>query len=98
MTHGAVYLATAGVNCVIHVHSKAVFDGMIRGNYPATAGDAAFGTPELAFEIGERVKELGEEGQIVMKGHDEGVLAYGTDIKSTLNLILELYNKYSEPA
>jgi hypothetical protein len=39
---------------------------------------------------------LGEEGQIVMKGHDEGLLAYGFDVKSALNLILELYNKYGE--
>jgi len=95
MTHGAVYHKCGGANCVIHVHSKAIFDGMIRDSYPATPKDAAYGTPEIALAIGKCVEKLGKnEGQIVMAGHEDGILAYGETVERALSLILELYKKY----
>jgi len=95
MTHGAVYRFCPGVNCVIHVHSRAIFDGMLRDDYPATPKDAAYGTPEIALATGRKAANLGKnEGQIVMAGHEEGVIAYGADIQRAFNLVLELNNKY----
>ena len=99
MTHGAVYLANSKVNCVIHIHSRKIFDNMIRDNFPATPQDAAYGTPQIALAVYKRAEELSKtktfnKGQIVMKGHDEGIIAYGEDIQNTFNLIMELYNKY----
>ncbi|MCL2484961.1 MAG: class II aldolase/adducin family protein [Endomicrobia bacterium] len=95
MTHGAVYNSGPEVNCVIHIHSKSIFDGMIRDSYPATPKNAAYGTPEIALAIEKCVLESGKnEGVIVMNGHDEGIIAYGASVEKTLNLILELYNKY----
>ncbi|MDR1840275.1 MAG: class II aldolase/adducin family protein [Treponema sp.] len=95
MTHGAVYRFCPGANCVIHIHSRAIFDGMLRDNYHATPKNAAYGTPEIALAIGKCAADLGKnEGQIVMTGHEEGIIAYGADIQKTLSLILELYNKY----
>ena len=95
MTHGAVYSCSPGANCVIHIHSRAIFDGMIRDNYPATPESAAYGTPEIAIALGKCVQETGKgEGVIVMAGHDEGVIAYGPVIERTFILIQELYNRY----
>ena len=94
MTHGAIYHSCFGVNCVIHVHSRAIFDGMIRGGYPSTPPDAAYGTPEIALAMGKCAGELGNEGQIVMAGHEEGIVVYGAAIERALSLILELYDKY----
>jgi len=95
MTHGAVYRSCLGVNCVIHIHSRAIFDGMLRDNYPATPPDAAYGTPEIALAIQQCAADLEkDEGQIVMAGHEEGVIAYSSSVQRTLSLILELYNKY----
>ena len=95
MTHGAVYRSCPGANCVIHIHSRAIFDGMLRDNYPATPEDAAYGTPEIALATGKCAINLEkDEGQIVMAGHEEGIIAYGADIQRALSLILELYNKY----
>ena len=95
MTHGAVYLARKGVNCVIHIHSKKIFDSMIRGNYSSTPKEAAFGTPDIALAIGKCAQDSGkDEGQIVLAGHDEGIIAYGANIQRALELIMELYNKY----
>jgi ribulose-5-phosphate 4-epimerase/fuculose-1-phosphate aldolase len=95
MTHGAVYRACRNVNCVIHIHSKKIFDGMLRDNYPFTPKTIAFGTPEIALAIRKCVKRTGsDEGKIVLAGHDEGIIAYGANIEMALHLILDLHNKY----
>jgi ribulose-5-phosphate 4-epimerase/fuculose-1-phosphate aldolase len=102
MTPGAVHHSNAGVHCVIHIHSKKFFDGMIRDNYPATPESAAYGTPEIALAIGECITRLAgvntesvhTEGMIVLAGHDEGVIAYGPSPERACNLIMELNNKY----
>ena len=95
MTHGAVYHVCRDVNCVIHVHSKKIFDGMLRDNYPFTPKIAAFGTPEIALAIGKCVEKIdSDEGQIVLAGHDEGIIAYGASVERSLQLILELHNKF----
>jgi len=95
MTHGAVYRAGRGVNCVIHIHSKKIFDGLLRNDYPFTPKIAAFGTPEIALAIEKCVEKIGgDEGQIVLAGHDEGIIAYGANIERALHLTLELHNKY----
>ena len=95
MTHGAVYESCPAANCVIHIHSRAIFDGMIREHYTATPANAEYGSPEMAAAISKCVKEIGkEEGSIVMTGHDEGVIAYAASVKRALELILELINKF----
>ena len=95
MTHGAIYRACRSVNCVIHIHSKKIFDGMLRDNYPFTPKIAAFGTPEIALAIEKCVEKIGgDEGRIVLAGHDEGIITYGANIERALHLMLALHNKY----
>ena len=102
MSHGVIYRANSGVNCVIHTHSRKIFDGMIQSNkvstdsYPATPESAPYGSPEIALAIEKCVHDSGkDEGQIVMLGHDEGVITFGPTIERALFLTLELYDKYS---
>jgi len=95
MTHGAIYRARHGVNCVIHIHSKKIYDSMIKDNYPSTPKNAAFGTPDIALAVEKCAETIGkDEGQIVLAGHDEGIIAYGANIERALELIMELYIKY----
>jgi len=95
MTHGVIYRSRPGANCVIHIHSRAVFDGMIRDKYPATPVTAAYGTPGIALAIGKIAAESGKnEGCIVLAGHDEGVIVYGPSVEKTLFLTEELNGKY----
>jgi ribulose-5-phosphate 4-epimerase/fuculose-1-phosphate aldolase len=97
MTHGAVYRGDPGVNCVIHIHSRAIFDGMIHDQYPATPENAGYGTPEIAAAAGVCVRAGGgSDGLIVLAGHDEGIIAYGQTVAAALNLILELNGKYGQ--
>jgi len=96
MTHGVIYQSCHGANCVIHIHSGQIFDGMIRDSYPATPETAAYGTPEIALAIGKLVgHDSGKnEGSIVLAGHDEGVIIYGPTVERALSLTEELYTKY----
>jgi len=98
MTHGAVYYSNPIIHNVIHIHSREIFDGMLRDSYPATPENAAYGTPEIAQAVGQVVSQtVGQEiacGVIVLAGHDEGIIAYGSSPEKACNLIIELYNKY----
>lgn len=94
MSHGMVYKSNSAVQCVLHIHNKKIFDYLIENNYPATSEKAAFGTPELAAEISELVASIdGPSAIFATKGHEEGVIAYGGDIDSALQLILTIYDK-----
>ena len=97
MSHGAVYEALSEVNCVIHVHSRDVFDYMLEHGRPKTSKDIAFGTPQLANAIKSLVlADGGSVGVFVTAGHDEGVIAYGNSITSAKKEIQKIYNKTLE--
>ncbi len=86
MTHYAVYAACPKVGCVLHIHSRALFDALLRRKVPATPADAAYGTPAMAEAVS--ILAAGREaGLIVMTGHDEGVLAFGPDCPSALAVL-----------
>ncbi|MEO5929437.1 MAG: class II aldolase/adducin family protein [Candidatus Kapaibacterium sp.] len=80
MSHMAVYLSAPDAGAVIHVHSLAAWNALL-GNIPTTDAAAAYGTPEMAREIG-RLVNAGKDrsgGMIAMAGHREGLIAYGRD-------------------
>jgi ribulose-5-phosphate 4-epimerase/fuculose-1-phosphate aldolase len=93
MTHGVIYQSCPNANCVIHIHSRIIFDGMLRDKYPATPETAAYGTPDIALAIGKLVNGH-DEGSIVLAGHDEGVIVYSVKVERALALAEELYNNY----
>ncbi len=89
LSHGAVYLARPEVGCVLHVHSRALFDHLLANHYPATAPTAAYGTPEMAREIVALVAaQPAAEALLVMAGHEEGVIAYGRRLEQARERLL----------
>jgi hypothetical protein len=94
MSHGSVYQANPAVTCVIHIHSRKVFDYMLKNGYLRTSEQAAYGTPRIAEETMQLVRDAGAaQGLFVMAGHQDGVIAYGADIESARQLLLEVYHK-----
>ena len=90
MTHGAIYLAKPSVQCVIHVHSRALFDALLAQGAPHSGADIAYGTPAMA----QAVMRLVEKQPVlpvlfVMAGHAEGVVAYGADVGSVTTLLVD---------
>ena|GEM_PF-70029 len=91
MTHGAVYSANDKINCVLHIHSRKLFDFMKTGDFHFTAENIPYGTPQMAIAVMDEVKKIGApHGIMVMLGHDEGIIAFGEDINSALEEIKAL--------
>ena len=79
MTHGVIYRLDASVNCVLHVHSPDIWNAASKLSIPFTRSDVAYGTPEMATEVGRLFSETGvrKQGIFVMAGHQDGVVAFG---------------------
>ena len=80
MTHWAVYAARPDVGCVIHVHSRTLFDALLRAGACATPRGVEYGTPAMAQAVRACAAGLTGDGIVVMAGHDEGVLAFAPDV------------------
>jgi hypothetical protein len=90
LSHDAVYRANPKIGCVIHVHHKPFFLNLLKSACPATSPDAEYGTPEMAYDIGAIVKKNPEpQGILVMTGHEDGVIAYGPNIKAAYDLLIQ---------
>ena len=94
MSHGAIYNADKEIKAVIHVHDQGMWEHMLGNPYPSTSERAAFGTPELADEINSLVvKRAKPNGVFVLRGHQEGVIAYAAELESARDLLLAVYEK-----
>lgn len=92
MSHGAIYLGDASIQCVIHIHSRLLFDKLLLQGYPATEEDIPYGTPAMAHAVQRLVlAQQARPAVFVMAGHDEGVMAYGADVASVQALLIDLF-------
>ena len=87
LTHAAVYEAGRDAKCVIHVHSRPLFDGLREAGALCTPPSASYGTPEMALAVADIARAQPQEAVVVMLGHDEGVLAYGPSIGAAASLL-----------
>jgi len=92
-THAAVYKVSPYIKCVIHIHQYEIWKAMIKENYPSTSKWIPYGTYEMAVAVKGLIGD-GGQGCLVMKGHEEGVIVYGPNISSAVNLIGGLYRKF----
>lgn len=91
MSHGVIYQALPETGCVAHVHSSELFRFMLAHGFPRTPESAAFGTPEMAYEISRQVRARGaSRGVFAMAGHEDGVIAYGQDVDATRDVLLKV--------
>jgi hypothetical protein len=98
MTHGAIYAANCAVHCVMHIHSRNLFDTHLQKRALATPAAIAYGTPAMAQAVTQMVR-----GQttlpvlFAMAGHDEGLVAYGSSVAGVLALLVETHHRRLEP-
>jgi ribulose-5-phosphate 4-epimerase/fuculose-1-phosphate aldolase len=88
-THEAVYKAHPSVQCVLHVHHRASWLKLL-GLEPTTSVRVAYGTVEMAEEVGRLFSEkgMGASGLFVMAGHEDGLVAFGRNFEEALNILL----------
>ena len=94
MTHAAVYAASPETGCVIHLHHAGLFGQLLEGQAPATAADAAFGTPAMARSVEELVRRHPAAGIIAMTGHPDGFLMYAPNVAHMRDLLYMLSQGY----
>ena len=87
LTHAAIYQADHKIKAVIHIHSSELWN---KGYelLPSTAEEIAYGTVRMAEELVRLVNETGDIGLVLMKGHRDGLIAYGPSLETALNQLI----------
>lgn len=90
LTHGALYDIAPAARAVLHAHAPEVWRAAQRLGLPVTRPAARNGTPELALEVQRLYREtaLPSLGILVMGGHEDGVLAFGTSVEEAGAILL----------
>jgi hypothetical protein len=92
LTHFGIYQANPAVNYVFHVHHRKLWDLLRNGDYDSIDEDVPYGTQEMAAAAAQLLSEK-SSGLFVMKGHDDGVVSYGTTAEEAGRVILDVYRK-----
>ena len=89
MTHAAVYEADKTIQAIIHIHNMDLWSQLMN-KVPTTKKEVPYGTPEMAKEVFRLFKEtkVKEEKIMVMAGHDEGIIVFGSDLEEAGKILL----------
>lgn len=95
LTHAAVYESLSRVGAVVHVHCLWLWKKLLN-LYPTTSAEIEYGTPEMADAVGKLASEMNDEEEkiIVMGGHQEGILVFGSTLEETTDQIYKIYTQY----
>ena len=93
LTHAAVYEMDPGVQAIIHIHNKQMWDELI-DKVPTTSSSVEYGTPQMALEIKRLFNStnLIEQKILIMAGHEEGVISFGKDLEEAGEIILKHFH------
>jgi len=100
LSHGILYQINPQIHWVMHLHSPDIFNNYRSLVLPCTDPSAAYGTPEMASAIEALAKEQqdGHSSLLVMGGHQDGILAYGSDADATGGLVIRTLNRALQKA
>lgn len=88
LSHAALY--NKGVKRIIHIHSQKLW-AKWKGKLPTTNSEIAYGTPQMATDLVRCQKGIDKDhGVIIMGGHQEGIIAYGSDFSQLFELLNSL--------
>ena len=94
LSHAMIYQVSSEINAVIHIHSKALWEFMKENNSLFTT--AEYGTAQMVEEIASlyRDKNPFDESIFVMRGHEDGVIAFGKTVKEAELTLYNMIQKY----
>lgn len=92
LTHYGIYEANPAIQYVFHVHHQKLWQLLKNGPYDSISDDVPYGTQEMA-EAASTLLGNKTSGIFVMKGHEDGIISYGTTAEEAGKPILELYRK-----
>ena len=95
LTHAAVYEALPEVDAVVHIHSIMLWNKLLN-KFPTTSEKIDYGTPEMAYSVQKIAVEVNSQSEkiIIMGGHQEGILTFGSSLHDATEQIIKIYNEY----
>jgi ribulose-5-phosphate 4-epimerase/fuculose-1-phosphate aldolase len=93
LTHAAIYETNSNIKVIFHIHSNFIWTGMIEDQADFTHESIPYGTVEMARATQKCVGHK-NVGSFCMKGHEDGVVIYGTNLDEVGELTLKLYQRY----
>lgn len=90
LTHGTVYALDAGLRCVLHAHSPAIWQQAAALGLPITDPTVPYGSPEMAAEVRRLFAEtdVAERSVFAMGGHEDGIVAFAPTIQAAGDALL----------
>ena len=92
LTHYGIYEANSAIQYVFHVHHKELWEMLKNGPFDFIDEDIPYGTQEMAQAASDLLFNK-TSGIFVMKGHNDGIISYGTSAEEAGRIILDLYRK-----
>ncbi|MFP5385076.1 MAG: class II aldolase/adducin family protein [Bacteriovoracia bacterium] len=92
LTHYGIYEANPAIQYVFHVHHNKLWKLLKNGDYDFIDEDIPYGTQAMAEAAFELLSNK-TSGIFVMKGHEDGIIAYGTTAEEAGKVVLDLYRK-----
>lgn len=92
LTHFGIYQANSAIQYVFHVHHSRLWQLLQNQNYDSITENIAYGTQEMAEAAGSLLKNK-SSGIFVMKGHEDGIISYGTSAEDAGKNLLDVYRK-----
>jgi ribulose-5-phosphate 4-epimerase/fuculose-1-phosphate aldolase len=88
LTHAAIYEADPTTRAVIHCHDSILWARLL-GCVPTTTQAAAYGTPEMAYEIILLfdVADVRTRKILVMAGHEGGIVTFGKNFEDAFDIL-----------
>jgi ribulose-5-phosphate 4-epimerase/fuculose-1-phosphate aldolase len=92
LTHYGIYEANPAIQYVFHVHHHKLWSLLQNGNFDAIDEGISYGTQEMANAAFDLLSNK-SSGLFVMKGHEDGIISYGTTAEDAGKNLLDLYRK-----
>ena len=91
MTHAVIYQSLAAVQAVIHVHWPQLWQQASQRQLLTTASAISYGTPAMAVAVAHALQTAGNptRGCLAMLGHEDGILAWGPDLRSAFTYLIQ---------
>ena len=89
LTHAAIYESDAEAGAVVHCHDSKLWAAVLN-QAPTTSKAAAYGTPEMAYEIMRLFKgtDVRSRKILVMAGHEGGIVTFGKNLENAFDVLM----------
>lgn len=95
LTHYGIYEANSAIQYVFHVHHPLLWKELHDPQYDYISENIPYGTQAMANAASKLLKNK-TCGVFVMKGHEDGIISYGTTADEAGENLIALYRKFCE--